>query len=505
MLLVTVLVMIGAGAVALISTFTQVHGSPEETARAYLLAWESSDFAKMQRLVVDPPKDFLDRHTAFGAKMAVTELTLMPGTLKRLGEENAELPFEGERLLRDIGSWMFSSTLQLVVADRTWKVRWGPEVLHPALKNGGRVTLTPVDAPGVEVVTRTGDPLPTDSAADFYTHMLADMQDAETKRGWVIDAVGADGRTTRLAEFKAPAADKVKTTLDRRVQAAAARALDGMDKPAAIVAVNLKKGEVLAIADRLGEQRNVVASKFAPGSTFKVVTTFALLSAGLSPDTQVACPGSYTIPQHRSFRNDGEVDRGTISLRSAFAHSCNTTMVEQITKLPMESLREAAGRLGFGRSVTLGGVGGECGQIRPPTDLNWLGEDAIGQGSVTATPLCMALVAAAVGDGTWRAPTLLLDTPSPAQGDEPTVRLPEGPVEALRSMMRAVVSEGTAASAGLPPGTAGKTGTAETGQGMPNAWFIGYRDELAFAVLVLGGGSGGQSAAPLAARFLSGI
>jgi cell division protein FtsI/penicillin-binding protein 2 len=72
---------------------------------------------------------------------------------------------------------------------------------------------------------------------------------------------------------------------------------------------------------------------------------------------------------------------------------------------------------------------------------------------------------------------------------------------ALRTMMRAVVTGGTAAGAGLPGGTAGKTGTAESAAGT-HAWFIGYRHGVAFAVFVPAGGSGPEVAAPLAARFL---
>ncbi|OUC76104.1 hypothetical protein CA984_43985 [Streptosporangium minutum] len=69
-------------------------------------------------------------------------------------------------------------------------------------------------------------------------------------------------------------------------------------------------------------------------------------------------------------------------------------------------------------------------------------------------------------------------------------------------MMRAVVTTGTASSAGFPPGTAGKTGTAEVGGGREHAWFIGYRGKVAFAVLVKNGGSGAQAAVPIASRFL---
>ena len=75
-------------------------------------------------------------------------------------------------------------------------------------------------------------------------------------------------------------------------------------------------------------------------------------------------------------------------------------------------------------------------------------------------------------------------------------------------MASVVQSGGTAAGAGLPSGTFGKTGTAEFGNGNPpptHAWFIGYRGNLAFAVIVEGGGVGGRVAAPLAAQFLDAL
>jgi cell division protein FtsI/penicillin-binding protein 2 len=74
--------------------------------------------------------------------------------------------------------------------------------------------------------------------------------------------------------------------------------------------------------------------------------------------------------------------------------------------------------------------------------------------------------------------------------------------------MRQVVTEGTAAPAHLPAAVGGKTGTAEFGTGDPlptHAWFIGFRGDLAFAVVVEDGGVGGEVAAPVAARFLRGL
>ena len=112
----------------------------------------------------------------------------------------------------------------------------------------------------------------------------------------------------------------------------------------------------------------------------------------------------------------------------------------------------------------------------------------------------MAVVAAAVADGTCRSPRLV---GTQLLGRRPVNRLPASVVGGLRSMMRDVVTNGTAAGAGLPAGTYGKTGTAEyDASGHTHAWFIGYRGDLAVAVFVEHGGDGGRVAAPLAARFL---
>ncbi len=114
----------------------------------------------------------------------------------------------------------------------------------------------------------------------------------------------------------------------------------------------------------------------------------------------------------------------------------------------------------------------------------------------------MATVAAAVASGTWRPPTL---EPGRTAGDP--IALDSGVAATLRQLMTAVVREGTGTAAARPgPEVGGKTGTAEFGSGDPpptHAWFIGYRGNLAFAVLAEGGGVGGRVAAPLAARFLA--
>ena len=126
----------------------------------------------------------------------------------------------------------------------------------------------------------------------------------------------------------------------------------------------------------------------------------------------------------------------------------------------------------------------------------------IGQDRITATPLAMAGVAAAVADGRWRRPRLVASDRAQAGP-----ALPGREVATLRTLMREVVTRGSGtALASVPGEAAGKTGTAEFGGGDPpetHAWSIAYRGDLALAVLVERGRSGGSVAAPLAAKFFA--
>ena len=169
--------------------------------------------------------------------------------------------------------------------------------------------------------------------------------------------------------------------------------------------------------------------------------------------------------------------------------------------LPNPSLPATALQFGLGGAAHLG-LNAFGGRVPVPNSDVERAATAIGQANVVVSPLAMAAVAAAVAAGSLHEPRLVAGAPddtTPPQPLDPAVDT------ALQAMMSDVVTTGTAAGAGLPPGTHGKTGTAEFGSANPpqtHAWFIGYRGNLAFAVIVVGGGVGGAIAAPLAAKFL---
>jgi len=232
------------------------------------------------------------------------------------------------------------------------------------------------------------------------------------------------------------------------------------------------------------------------------VTASALAKTGLTPSSTVSCPPHVTIGGY-TIHNDKNEQLGTTTLLKAFAISCNTTFAQLATdKLTGASLGAMARLYGFNAKPALG-IPAQLGSFEQPHTQVDLAADAFGQGKDLVSPLSQAAEVAAVESGTWRPPLLVL-SPKPKQTARPHVISPEI-LKTLRPMMHAVVTIGTAAGVGFPPDVYGKTGTAEYGSGTPpkaHGWFIGYRGDLAFAVLVEGGGYGASSAGPIANAFL---
>jgi cell division protein FtsI/penicillin-binding protein 2 len=316
-----------------------------------------------------------------------------------------------------------------------------------------------------------------------------------------------DGKVVRMIKrLRGKAPQPVVVTIDPAVQQAAESALSDVTLPAGLVAIDVPTGQIRAVVSKPdGGFERALDGAYPPGSTFKVITSAALLLAGNTASTPAPGPAAITV-NGRVFHNFEGESGAALNLAGAFQISCNNAFIGLADKLPSEDLPSAAARFGFGSKWSIG-VPSYGGTFPKPIDRAELAASAIGQGRVLASPLQMASVAAAVASGQWHQPAL---TTKPAPRPTATApALPGSVVATLQSFMASVVQPGgTAAGAGLPPGTFGKTGTAEFGNGNPpptHAWFIGYRGNIAFAVIVEGGGVGGQVAAPLAARFLAAL
>ena len=233
-----------------------------------------------------------------------------------------------------------------------------------------------------------------------------------------------------------------------------------------------------------------------------MISTAALLRDGLDPGQSVACPRTLVV-DGKTFKNFEGGEAGAATFADDFANSCNTAFVELSSRLPASALAKVAKDYGVGRTYDLA-AGTARSRVPAGTDAVSRAAAMIGQDRITATPLAMAGVAAAVADGRWRRPRLLADDRSQAGP-----RLPASEVATLRELMRSVVTRGSGtALANIPGEIAGKSGTAEFGDAQPpetHAWFIAYRGDVALAVLVEKGRSGGSVAAPLAARFFDAL
>ena len=342
-----------------------------------------------------------------------------------------------------------------------------------------------------------------------YEARLAGTPDAS------VVLVGADGKQvgTALTTFPGVDGQTVQLTIDPKVQEAAETALGTVDSPVgdvtSLVAIKPSTGEVLAVANRPSTSSfdAGLEGRLPPGSTFKVVSSDGLLSAGVTPDTPVPCVPTINVGGEDFHNFQGESVAGTVPFSQDFAISCNTAFISLSSKLSGGRLATAASDFGLGGSWQVG-LDVNHGAVTTPADAALLASSTIGQGNISMSPLDMAMVAATVDNGTWRAPQLVT-SPAPASPAPTPKALPAGVAASLQSLMRGVVTSGTGATAFKNfPGDPvyGKTGTAETAdKTKTDAWFIGYRDDLAFAVVVQNGGIGGAVAAPLAAKFLTAL
>ncbi|MFF5568741.1 penicillin-binding transpeptidase domain-containing protein [Streptomyces sp. NPDC012623] len=346
----------------------------------------------------------------------------------------------------------------------------------------------------------------------------------------------------------------VLTTIDPSVQRAGYAALG--DNKGAAVAIDPKTGRVLAVVstpsydptkisgttDGAAWQRltgdadkpmvnRALRQPLPPGSTFKLVVAAAALEDGLygSVDERTDSPTPYTLPHTSTvLRNENaSAPCENATIRTALRYSCNTVFAKMADQLGQSKIRATAEKFGF--NDTEQDVPVRASRSVYPTGM----DDAqtaltgIGQFDVTATPLQMAMVSAALAnDGLLAAPHMVSKVVDGGGGtvrsyqDGDTTRIVSSATAAqLRSAMVTVVEDGTGTNARIAGAeVGGKTGTAQHGvanDGTPYAWFTSYAKdasgdkEVAVAVVVEDSGaarsevSGNGLAAPIAQKMMA--
>ena len=273
-----------------------------------------------------------------------------------------------------------------------------------------------------------------------------------------------------------------------------------------------------------------------PGSTFKALTSIALMESGkVDPDEPFICRGYLDRPdRHRDYvyRHFG-VGHNELTLTRALRESCNVYFFQAARTMGPETIHHWADQLGFGKPTGIdipGERGGHLPDPSPPKSEKkspWYPGDtlgmAIGQSRLTVTPLQIArLMAVVANDGEMVVPHLAHSVVPSAESSTTTrqmISYPRRYVSGIHPGTLERVREGLIEVVAHPRGTgyktvrlkevtiAGKTGTAETGGGKnDHAWFAGFvpaqRPKYAFAVVIEHGGSGSRVAGPVAQKLV---
>ncbi len=357
-------------------------------------------------------------------------------------------------------------------------------------------------------------------------------------------------RVSDLVTGREPQGGNVVLTLNRPGQAAATRLLGA--RKGSVVAIDPRTGAILAMVTSPSFDPNLLSSHdpkkiqaawtqinaqpgkpllnrsinetYSIGSTMKVIIAASALQNGYSPSTMIPAPKTYTPPQTTvplpNYDGTSCSGSGQQSLLDALKVSCNTAFAQLGVKLGADKIKDQASKFGVGDSklnVPMRVSTSELGDLADPPKL---AQSSIGQRDVRFTPLQNAMVAAAVANnGVLNRPYIVKELQAPGATTlsitEPDVLsrpMPPNVAAQLRTMMQAVVDDGTGTNARIPNFVVGgKTGTAQSA-GEDHGWFIGYAGRadqappVAIAVVLENAGRGGsRNASTIAGQVMAAI
>jgi Penicillin binding protein transpeptidase domain len=493
----------------------------QQTVRAFLRAWDAGDLQRAANYT-DHPAAARAALTTFRTYLHLRKLTSVAGTATAISSSSATpretLTYAASASVAASdsadavsGTWRYHASLVAYQAKQSqyWYVAWAPADLAPNLTASthlAAVSVAPLvtsvtDASGNDL-TSYGDP----GLESITARLKTGAPPGYGSPGLNVEIQRKTGKPLANSQAVVVAPKNVSglaTTIDAAAERAARSAVDRHSNSSMIV-IQPSTGKILAIANNAGFNDFALTARVAPGSTMKTITSAALFNEGvLNPNSPVPCPKTFTI-QGITYHNDkGESESASTPFITDFAQSCNNAFSTQWEHLTNGRLAETA-RKYFGLDqrwdIGIGRLSARYFNAPASASGSELAQEAFGQGSLTASPLAMASIAATIASGTFRQP--YLEAGGPLVTAKP---LPARTDAWLKEMMRAVVTSGTAAPIGFGPDVYAKTGTADiTGQGKPNSWLIAFEPsrDIAVACLVVKAGYGAQVAGPEVRAFL---
>ena len=525
------------------------HQSRERVvAERFVRAWERRDYGAMYTLLDDASRSRVTR----GGFESLYRRAVQAASLERVQHTGVLRESGGAYLVgmravtRRFGELRGTLRVEVATQDDVTGVVFHRRLVFPGLRDGEQLASSVVMPPrgtlqardGAVIATgpdRTSDvgtlakeisgsvgPIPEEDRARYAARGYPD--DATVgltglERQFEARLAGTFGGTLKagdrvLSRVSERQGGAVRTSIDLDVEEAAVAALAG--RFGGIAVMRPRTGEVLALAG-IG-----YSAPQPPGSTFKIVTLAAALDAGIAKATSTYPVQTETTLAGVDLENaNGEACGG--SLEEAFAESCNSVFAPLGAELGAKRLVAAAERFGFNETSDIQGAPPSA--IPPAAEIGdelAVGSSAIGQGRVTSTPLRMAEVAGAIANhGRHVRPVFLRG----AQGRSSRATSAKT-AKTITTFMRAVVKGGTGSAAAIPGvPVAGKTGTAElrttvapdpddpnaepvdeTDTSDTDAWFVAFAParnaRVVVAVLLVGQGAGGATAAPAARTVL---
>jgi hypothetical protein len=493
----------------------------EQITSAFLQAWQAGDLGQASRYT-DHPAAASRALAAYGKYLHLRKLTasalsdsVAPSGTSSTPRESVGYAInatvaapDGAKVLS--GTWKYQASLVAYQQQNSqlWYIAWAPDVLAPNLTASTHLAAVTVAPQVVSVNDASGKDVTSYGDAGL-TNIAGLLQrkapPGQGTPGLYVEIQTASNRpvpNSQAVVIPPTNIPNLATTISATAEAAARTAV-ATHQNSSMVVIQPSTGNILAIANNAGYNDFALTAQVAPGSTMKVITSAALINAGvLSASSNVACPTTYTV-QGITYHNDNnETLPASTPFITDFAQSCNNAFSTQWPHLSGQLARTAKEYFGLNQNWNIGIAGLSASYFNAPASASGseLAQEAFGEGQLVASPLAMASVAATVDAGTFRQPILVAGTKQ-ATG----TALPASTDAQLKQLMQAVVTSGTAASIGFGSGVYAKTGTAQIqGQEQPNSWLIAFdpAKDVAVACLVVNAGYGAQFAGPEVKAFL---